>query len=130
MEDRTRGLLRDGALALVALVGLGGVLRRRGEASALHSIPAALLGVVGAVAIEAVMLRYPETTRTVWEHPSVQAGSLLGLLAGGRALARRYGPWTVAACWWGLVAYLGMLACVLAGRENPVAPLAGERVND
>jgi hypothetical protein len=123
MDSRTRGLLRDGALALVALAGLGGVLRQRGQASALRSPPTAILGVVGAVAIEAAMLRYPEATRAVWERRSVQAVSLVGLLGFGRALARRYGSWTAAACWWGLVAYLGMLACVLAGRENPVSAL-------
>jgi hypothetical protein len=123
MDDRTRGLLRDGALAVVALAGLSGVLRERGETSALRSPRAAVLGVVGAVAIEAAMLRYPEVTRAVWEYRGVQAGSLVGLLACGGVLARRYGAWAAAACWWGLVAYLGMLACVLAGRENPVSAL-------
>jgi hypothetical protein len=130
MDDRTRGLLRDGALAFLALAGLGELLRRHEEMGALRSLPAALLGLLGAVAIEAAMLRYPDLTRAVWERPEVQAGSLLGLLAGGRALTTRYGTWTAAACWWGLIAYLGLLAFVLAGRENPVASLAGERVND
>ncbi|MFC7226780.1 hypothetical protein N0B31_05140 [Salinirubellus salinus] len=130
MDARTRGLLRDGVLALVALAGLGGFLRRRGETATLRSPGVALVGVVGAVALEAAMLRYPERTRDVWERREVQFGSLLGLLVGGSALARRYGPWTVAACWWGLVAYLGLLACVLAGRENPVAALAGERIHE
>jgi hypothetical protein len=130
MDDRTRGLLRDGRLALLALVGLGELLRRRRETGALRSLPTALLGVVGAIAIEAAMLRYPEATRAVWERPAVQAGSLLGLLAGGRTLVRHHGAWTAAACWWGLIAYLGMLACVLAGRNNPVSVLAGGRVND
>ena len=130
MDDRTRGLLRDGTLALVALAGLGDLLRRRGETRALRSVPAALLGVVGAVAIEAVMLRSPERTRSLWERPAVQGASVLGALGVGRLLAARDGGFSAAACCWGLVTDLGLLVVVLTGRANPVGVLAGCRVNE
>jgi hypothetical protein len=126
MNDRTRGLLRDGGLALLALAGLRCHLNRTGQTRALRSPVAALVGTGGAVLIEATMLRYPEATRAGWERPETRAGSLVGLWLVGRTLAEQNGALAVAACCWGLVAYLGLLACVLVGRANPVSRLVGE----
>lgn len=116
MDDRTRGHLRDGLLALTALGGLLWHLRERGDLGALVSPRAATVGVVGALGVEAAMLRHPDVTRRLWERPAVQVGSLVGTVVGGRALARRAGPWAAASLCWGLVTYLCLLGTLAVRR--------------
>jgi hypothetical protein len=127
MDDRTRELLRDGSLALVALATMLDVLRRRDRLDALLDPTAVLSGVAGAVGIEALMLRHPDLTRDLWERPLVRVASL-GTVALGRTLARRREERMGAAVCWGLLTYLLLLGVVLSGRENPIPPLwGGER---
>jgi hypothetical protein len=123
MDGRTAGGLRDGLLAIIALGSLLDGLRRRGRIEALGSPAAAVAGVLGAVSVEAVMVRHPERTRELWERPSVQATSLVGTVVAGRSLARRSGARIAAALCWGLLVYLVLLAFVLSGRPNPLSAL-------
>ena len=120
MDDRTRGLFRDGSLALVALATMLDALRRRDRIDTLLDPVAILSGVVGTVGIETLMLRHPERTRDLWERPLVRVASLIGTIAVGRTLARRREERTVATVCWGLLTYLLLLGVVLYGRENPV----------
>ena len=121
MDERTAGRLRDGLFAVVALGFLLDGLRRRGRLCTLGSPMAGVTGVLGALAIEVLMLRHPERTRAAWERPSVRATGLLGTVALGRSLMRGRAPRGAAALCWGLVAYLFLLGTVLAGRQNPLA---------
>jgi hypothetical protein len=125
VDDSPARPVRDGFPALVALGALLDALRRRDSLRALRSPSTALVGTAGAVGIEALMLRYPERTRTLWERPVVRVVSLLLTVLGGRALTRRRGSRAAAALCWGLLAYLVLLGAVLAGRRNPVARLVG-----
>jgi hypothetical protein len=121
MDERTAGGLRDGLLAVVALGALLDGLRRRDRLDALGSPAAAAAGVIGAVSVEAVLLRHPERTEALWERPSVRVASLLGTVVAGRSIARRAGARIAAALCWGLLAYLVLLAFVLRGRPNPLS---------
>ncbi|MFC6941997.1 hypothetical protein ACFQE8_18795 [Salinirubellus sp. GCM10025818] len=121
MDDRTRGLFRDGSLALLALAAMLDVLRRRDRIDTLLDPAALLPGVVGAIVVEALMLRDPERTRDLWERPLVRVASLGGTVAVGRTLARQREERAVAAVCWGLLTYLLLLGVVLSGRENPVS---------
>jgi hypothetical protein len=123
MDERTARGVRDGLLAVVALRALLDGLRRRGRLDVLRSPTAAVAGVIGAVSVEAVLLRHPELTEAVWKRPSVQAASLLGTVVAGRSLSRRSGAHIAAALCWGLLAYLVLLAFVLSGRPNPLSAL-------
>ncbi|MEF8840577.1 MAG: hypothetical protein V5A62_02970 [Haloarculaceae archaeon] len=125
MDDPPVGPVRDGLLALVALGALLDALRRRGALRTLRSTGTALVGTTGVVGIEALMLRYPERTRDLWERPAVRILGLLGTVLGGRALTRGRGGRATAAFCWGLLAYLVLLGSILVGRENPVARLVG-----
>ncbi|WP_250137779.1 hypothetical protein [Halorientalis salina] len=114
--------LRDGLVAVAALVVLvATALVTTGTAVFVR--PAAVaVGVTGAVAIEAVFLRYPDRLLPVWERPlPFLAGvAALGCLA---VVAVRAVPWVLGAVSWGLVTYLALLGCVLTGIGNPVAVL-------
>jgi len=125
VDDSPAGPVRDGLLAMVAIVALLDTLRRRGSLSALRSPGTALAGTAGALGAEALVLRHPERTRTLWERPVVRVLALSGTVLGGRTLARRRGTRATAALCWGLLAYLVLLGAVLAGRRNPVARLVG-----
>jgi hypothetical protein len=129
MSNNIRGLLRDATLAMLAVAGLGGMLYHNGESHILQSPRTAISGGIGAVVVESVMLRYPDVTRTVWERPSTQVGSLTILLAVGHNFMQHDKVWSVGVCWWGLVTYLGMVMYVLSGRENPVSQALGSRTN-
>jgi len=118
--DRTDHL-GDGSLALACLAGLLGLLPRSGDADALGDPVAALAGVGTALLVEAAFLRSPERLLDWWRRPPVAVGSA-GCLVGAAAVARRT-PRLLAVGAWGLVAYLVLLACTLAGR-NPLAAIA------
>jgi len=125
MDEPPAGPVRDGLLALVALGALLDALRRRDSLRALRSPGGALAGTAGALGIEALMLRYPERTRTLWGRPVVRALALSGTVLGGRRLARCRGVRGATALCWGLLAYLVLLGTVLTRRQNPVARLVG-----
>lgn len=112
----SRGHLRDGLLAGLALVGLLWALGTDGRRR-LRDPVAALLGVGTALTMEWAFLRYPERLLSLWERPLVSLGSALGLLAAG--VAARDSPRLVAAGCWGLVTYLLLLARVLGGGTDP-----------
>jgi hypothetical protein len=117
---------RDGALALGTLAALVVVSAGTGLAVDPLDPAAAAAGVAGALALEAAFLRRPDRTRALWERPAVQAASVV-LVVGVALLAAGTGrgAFVVAALGWGLVAYLALLAAVLAGDRNPVALLVG-----
>lgn len=114
---------RDGLLALATLAALVSVAGWVGLAVVLLDPAPAVVGTIGALALEAAFLRYPDRTRALWGRPPVRALAVL-LVVGGALLAARTGAgFVVAALAWGLVAYLALLAVVLAGFRNPVSLL-------
>jgi hypothetical protein len=127
VPDNVPRLLRDAALAIVALAGLGEMVCQKGESHVIRSPWTVFTGAIGAIILESVLLRYPEITRTVWERPSTQLGGLTTVLVTGYTLTRHNRLWGVGVCWWGLITYLGMVLCVLSGHGNPVSQLIGNR---
>lgn len=113
---------RDGLSAVVALAALLAV----GVTVAGWRVfvdPLALgVGFVGTLLLEAAFLRYPDRLLAVWERPGVAPGAAVAVLVAG-AGAVWAAPWLLGALAWGLVGYLALLACVLAGVGNPVAVL-------
>jgi hypothetical protein len=116
-----RTLLRDAALAVLALSGLLGWLRRTGNAGALGSPATATIGAGGALTVERVLLARPRLTRRLWGRRTIRAGATLGTVGAGGLL----GPRSVAALCWGLVTYLGLVVWVLVTGKNPLAPRSG-----
>lgn len=117
---------RDGLLALATLVLLVAVARWTGLAVDPLDPAPAVVGVLGALALEAVLLRHPDRTRALWGRPAVRAVGVLSVLALALVAARTgTGPFVLAALGWGLLAYLALLAAVLAGYPNPVSRLTG-----
>lgn len=117
MDER----LRDGLLALAALVTLVAVaVVGDASSSLLDPVPAAT-GVAGALALEWLLLRYPERTRSAWERPAVQAIAFALVAAVGISAIRSGLGWVLAALAWGLGAYLALLTVVVAGYRNPLA---------
>ena len=111
------GLLAVGSLAAVVAVGV-----LTSGAGAFGRPLAVGSGIAGAVALEAVFLRYSSVLLTVWERPGVALAGVVAL--GWVALwAVWSAPWALGAIAWGLVTYLVLLGCVLAGLGNPVAAL-------
>ncbi|WP_276261446.1 hypothetical protein [Haloglomus litoreum] len=105
-----RARARDGTLAVLALLGLVGILGS--EAGRRLRDPVAALGGVGtALAVEWAFLRYPDRLLSLWERPLVNRGSAVALVAGAFAV-RRY-PRMLAAGIWGLATYLVLLARVV-----------------
>jgi len=111
------GLLAAGSLAAVLAAGLltsgVGVFVR----------PLAIVaGVAGALALEALFLRYSAWLLTAWKRPGIALAGVVTL--GWVALwASQAAPWALGAIAWGLATYLALLGCVLAGLGNPVAAL-------
>jgi peptidoglycan/LPS O-acetylase OafA/YrhL len=113
--------LRDGLLAVGALVVLLASAGLAGAVDALTDPGAVLVGTVGALLLELAFLRYPERTRELWERPLVQAVSFV-VVAGAGVLAVQSGlGWILAALAWGLLAYLLLLAVVVGLGKNPLA---------
>jgi len=117
---------RDGLLAVAGLCVLVALAVRTGVTGRLLDPRVAVAGVAGAVLVEAVFLRYPDRALALWDRRGVPVVALLVLLAGA-VLAVRIAGWLVPALVWGLLCYLALLACVLAGLGNPVATLVGTR---
>ena len=98
--------------AVLALVVLGAAATAWLVADARPSVPAAVLGAVATLLLEAVLGRYERAVREWWERPWTQAGALLVALAAvtvGAALAP--GP-VLSAVTGGLVTYLLLLGLV------------------
>lgn len=118
---------RDGLLAAAGLVAL---LAGAVAAEALGAVVdplAAATGVAGAVLLEVAFLRYPDRLLAVWERRGVPLVGLLVVTAVG-AVATLAVPAVLGVLVWGLATYLVLLAVVLAGLGNPLAPVA--RVGD
>lgn len=114
---------RDGALAVLALGLLVGTLALDGRIDSLLDPRAAVPGVLGSLALEALLLRYPRVSRALWERRPVRAVGVALTVGGGVALLVVAGPWPAATLSWGLVAYLALLGVVLARGRNPLARL-------
>ena len=118
---RRDGVLAGAALAAVVVIGL----LTSGAAAFGHPI-AIGVGVVGALAVEAAFLRYPDGLLPVWDRSGVAVAGATAALALGVVGAWAV-PWVLGAVGWGLGTYLGLLGCVLAGLGNPVAGLVSPR---
>jgi len=115
---------RDGLLAAVGLIVVVAVGVRIGAIEPfLDPFPAAV-GVVGSVGLEVAFLRYPEGTTEVWERPGVAPGALVLVVALGVGAVATGATWIVGTLAWGLLAYLVLLGCVLAGVGNPLGAVA------
>ncbi|SEN39714.1 hypothetical protein SAMN05216388_100314 [Halorientalis persicus] len=116
-------LRRDGVLAggaLVALIAAGTLI----GGDPFLDPRAPVVGVGGALAIEAAFLRYPDRLLALWARPAVALVGV-GAVAGLGVLALWRVPWLLGALTWGLMTYLVLLACVLLGVGNPLAALPG-----
>ncbi len=116
----TRAHARDALLALLALAALVALLARQGALDALADPATALVGIGGAVLIEAAFLRVPALGH-LWERPVAYLGGLVALLASAAAAYALVGPALVAAACWGLVVILALLAAVVVTGRNPLA---------
>lgn len=104
---------RDAVLAACCAVVLLGVLSVGDWTWALVDPVAVVVGVVGALAVEALFLA--ETPAVdLWERLSVRAASIFALLFGAVAAAYLVGPVLVGAAVWGLATYFVLLALALA----------------
>lgn len=108
---------RDAALALFAGAVLLGSLRVVGALSALLQSRAVVVGVGGALFVEALFVA-PTPVARWWERPSVQVGATVALVGGSLLVARRSGPWVFAAACWGLLTYFVLLVGVVAVRHR------------
>ena len=117
-------LRRDGLLAASALVTLIAAGTLIGGVAPFLDPRAIVVGVGGALAIETAFLRYPERLLGLWARPTVALAGV-GAVAGLGLLALWAAPWLLGALTWGLVTYVGLLACVLLGVGNPLAALPG-----
>ena len=115
--------VRDGLFALVGLAVLLWIGLATSGAAAFLDPATALAGVLVAALVEAWFLRSPERALALWDRRGVPAVALCVLLAGA-VLAVRSATWVIPVLAWGLVGYLALLACLLAGLGNPLAPLA------
>jgi hypothetical protein len=116
---------RDGSLALVTLVALVAVGTRIVGVAPFVRPLAVVTGVAGALVIEWYFLVSPALA-TGWERRGVPVVGALTVLVAAATIASR-APWLLGAAAWGLVAYLCLLGCVLAGVGNPVARLSPGR---
>ncbi|SDF29158.1 hypothetical protein [Halorientalis regularis] len=117
-------LSRDGLLAGGALTALLVVGTLTGDGGLVLDPRAVVVGVGGALAVEAAFLRYPERLLGLWARPAVALAGV-GAVAGLGVLALWAARWLLGALIWGLGTYLGLLACVLLGVGNPLAVLPG-----
>ena len=116
---------RDGLLALVTLTLLAAVSIRAGVTERLFDLAVAGVGLLGMCTLEAVLLRYPDWTRAVWERRSVRSVAVLGTVAVGFvATGTGVSGLVLGALVWGLVGYLLLLVVVVC-YENPIARLVG-----
>lgn len=115
--------VRDGALAVAGLGALVTLAVTTAGYAVLLDLRAVAVGVTGAVALELLFLRYPSVLLEFWKRPGVP-GLALGAVLGVGLVVITIVPWLVGAGVWGLVVYLVVLGCVLAGVGNPVAVLA------
>jgi hypothetical protein len=104
---------RDATLAAAVLSVLVGLLAWRGRLDALLGPIPAVVGVAGALAIEAAFLTVPTVARA-WDRPAIQVAGTLAVLAGALVAFSVAGAAAVAAVCWGLLAYFGLLAVALA----------------
>jgi hypothetical protein len=119
----TATLWRDGLLAggvLVALLAVGTLV----DGDPFLDPRAVVLGVGGALLVEAAFLRYPERLLALWARPVVALAGV-GAVAGFGLVALWRAPWVLGALTWGLGTYVTLFACVVLGFGNPLAALPG-----
>jgi len=116
-----RPVHRDGLLATIGLGCLLGLTAVAGDPNWLVRPVGVIAGIVTAVALEVLFVRYPHMI-ALWERRGIPLLSLCALVAAG-VIATRIAPWLIAVPVWGLVTYLVLLGCVLLGVENPVSIL-------
>ena len=112
-------------LALVTLTLLTAISIRADATGRLFDPVVAVAGCLGMSALEAVLLRYPDRTRAVWNHRPVQGVAVVGVVAIGLAAVRTSaGALALGLLVWGLVGYLVLLG-VTVRHGNPIARLTG-----
>jgi hypothetical protein len=117
---------RDALAAVGALVALVAAGLWTVGADPLVAPAGVATGVVGALVVEAVFLRYPDRLLSVWASTGVAVAGVVAVLLLG-AGAVWVAPWVLGAVCWGLVTYLVLLGCVLAGGGNPLARVVAPR---
>jgi len=105
---------RDAALAACCTVVLLGVLSVGDWAWTLVDPVAAVVGVAGALAIEALFVA-DTPVAGLWEYLYFRTASVFALLFGAVAAAYLVGPVVVGAAVWGLATYFVFLGLALAG---------------
>jgi hypothetical protein len=121
-----RSLCRDGLLAAaVCVVTVLWALRSGVGAGALVDPRPAAVGVVGTVALELVLLRFPDLTRRLWRRPAVRAAAAIGTFGVGVVAVSAGAAWVAAVLVWGLVAYLVLVGVVVGLGSNPLGRLVG-----
>jgi hypothetical protein len=113
---------RDGLLGLVGLAALVGTIAIIGRLDVLVHPLGAGGGVVAAIGLEFLFVRYPSRALALWERRAVPVVSLCLVLVTA-AVGFWFAPWLVAIPVWGLGTYLLLLCCVLLGVGNPVVAL-------
>jgi hypothetical protein len=115
---------RDGLLALTGVAGLVGLVGITGRLGVLVRPIGVGGGILAAVGLEILFVRYPSRAMAIWNRQPVPLLALCVLLVGA-IVAFWFAPWLVAVPVWGLCTYLFLLSSVLLGIDNPVAVLFG-----
>lgn len=110
---------RDGLLALVTLTPILAISFATGTATRLAEPLPAVVGVVGTLLVELLLLRFEVPVRSLWSRPPVRVGAVGAVLLVAGMATVSGGAVVVTALAWGLLAYLALLGGVVA-REHAV----------
>lgn len=107
---------RDAALAAVATFALLGIAAVTDiDRDRLLDPRSLTVGVVGALLVEAVFVRFPALSHDRWYRRSTQVGAALFVVVGGGLLTLVAGVWVLSALLAGLATYFVLLALSLVG---------------
>ncbi|MGB9952442.1 hypothetical protein ACOZ4F_08580 [Haloarcula marismortui] len=106
---------RDAVFALLCGLVLLAYLRWTAAVETLQSGVAVVVGVAGALGVEALFL-LDTPAASLWERRGVRTASAVALLVCAAGLAVLLGPVVVAAACWGLATYFVVLAVSLLKR--------------
>lgn len=104
---------RDAGFAVLCGLVFIAYLIRTGEVDTLRTVPVAVVGVVGALTVEALFV-FDTPVTAIWTYRGGRAGSAVALIGSAVGLATLLGPPVVAAACWGLATYFVLLGITLA----------------